>query len=513
MYRPALIARTPRCIALRLAAPAARYHLPAPVHWRLSGNGIDRAGLAATVVTVLDDLQPDQRYRFEAEGFAALDFETPPCAGLVRATDFGADPGLPDNAEPLARAVAAVPEGGTLLLPPGTWHSGPVFLKSHMTLHLAQGACLAAVARHDDWPILPARDAAGRICGSWEGRPAACHAALLTALDAENLALAGSGSLDGGGLTGDWWDWPKAERNGARRARTVHLIGCRDVTLLGLAVRNSPSWTIHPQGCTGLVAAGLTIDAPPDSPNTDGLNPESSTDVLLEGLRISTGDDCIAIKAGKRQPGDDPAAPFAPTRRVTIRHCLMERGHGGVVIGSEMSGGVEDVTIAHCEMVGTDRGLRVKTRRGRGGVVRRVFMTDVTMEGVGVALSVNAFYHCDADGHAPWVQSRAPAPVGPDTPGISDLRLQDIRLSGLRIAVAAVLGLPEAPVRGVRLRSVRVLSWDPDAVAEPPDMADGLVPLRHAGIAVDWADVATDPEDAGFGPRLSLHPLQPEVLP
>jgi polygalacturonase len=327
------------------------------------------------------------------------------------------------------------------------------------------------------------------MLGSWEGQPEACYAGVVTAIGAKDVAITGAGVIDGGGDRGDWWDWPKSTRNGAHRARTLHLINCDGVRLIGPVVRNSPSWTVHPQGCRNLTAAALKIEAPPDSPNTDGFNPESCDTVRIEGVHFSVGDDCIAIKAGKRGAATDH---LAPTRFVSIHHCLMERGHGGVVIGSEMSGGVEDVSVSSCEMAGTDRGLRLKTRRGRGGHIARIRFEDVTMDRVLVPFSANAFYHCDADGHDDWVQSRIPAPVDNTTPTISDITIRDVCVSNLGLALGAFLGLPEAPIRNLRVERLRLLSTDPEAAPAPPVMADQIRPMRHEGLCAENAELTSD---------------------
>ena len=502
MIRPSIIARSARTAALCLPAPGALYRLPARIAWRLSSpdeNTDLQQGETETVVTLLHGLHPARRYFFEAEGFLPVSFETASCAGLVEAGDFGLLDGIaPDdldvagaNATALAEAVAAVPKGGTLCLGPGLWTSLPVGLKGQMTLHLAEGAILQAPSGRTGWPILPAHDHRGRMLGTWEGLPAACFAAPVHAVLADNLVIEGRGVLDGTGDKGDWWNWPKETRDGARRPRGMHLISCRDVTLLGFTIRNAPSWTIHPQHCERLTAAGLTIIAPPDSPNTDGFNPEGCRDVTITGVRFSVGDDCIAVKAGKRGPnGED--GHLMETRGVRISHCLMERGHGGLVIGSEMSGGVHDVAVEDCEMIGTDRGLRLKTRRGRGGAVTNITMRRVRLDGVKTALSVNTHYHCDVDGHDPWVQSRELADVSTATPIIDGVTIEDVEIFGLAHAAGAFLGLPEAPIRNVSIRRLKIISYDPTAIATPPIMADRVRPMRHEAIVAEQAEIDCD---------------------
>ncbi|MGF9564218.1 glycoside hydrolase family 28 protein [Neorhizobium sp. JUb45] len=502
MNKAIAVAISGRIAAIRLPVPGARYELTQPLSWRLSqagSNEFSQQGTTDRVVTLVDGLEPDTRYRLSVEGFADFHFQTRGCAGLVNAANFGlvADAPLTDlesaqhNASKLNEALAYVPVGGTLHIGPGVWTTLPLALKSDMTLNLAKGAVLRAPSLRDGWPILPAHDAADHMLGSWEGLPDACFAAPVHAIGTERLIIEGRGVLDGSGNAGDWWTWPKETRNGARRPRGLHLIDCRDVTLLGFTIRNAPSWTVHPQGCDGLKAVGLHIQAPHDSPNTDGFDPEGCTDVRVEGVRFSVGDDCIAIKAGKRGRSGE-AGHLRETRGIDIRHCMMERGHGGVVIGSEMSGGVHDVTVEDCEMIGTDRGLRIKTRRGRGGAISNIAMRRVRMDGVLVPLSANAHYFCDADGHDEWVQSREPAAVVEGTPEIDGILVEDVDVHGLALATGVFLGLPEMPIRNIRIRQLRVHSHDPTATPMPPIMADGVRPMRHEGILGEHAEIDCD---------------------
>lgn len=468
-----LVARAPRSVALRLAVPGALYHLPRPLGWRLTGAGLDRQGVTDRAVTAFHDLPPDSQLRLEVQGFAPLTVATLPCTGATT---------LADAADAQA-ALDALPLGGTLIVPAGRWQVAPLLIPSGRHLYLAEGAELAAPDSRDAWPLLTADQG-----GSWEGLPDSCHRAILTAIDAEGITISGPGRIDGGGSRGDWWSWPKERRNGARRARLIHLVGCEDVTVLGPTVANSPSWTIHPWHCRNLTFAAVSVENPPDSPNTDGLNPESCDGVLIEGVRFSTGDDCIAIKAGKRTDDGD-GAHLAPTRDIRIRHCRMERGHGGVVIGSEMSGDVTDVDVSQCEMIDTNRGLRIKTRRGRGGTVARIAMRDCSLDGVDTVLAVNAHYHCDHDGHSPAVQSRDPQPLGPLTPRIDTITMERIEARGVRLAFAACLGLPEAPVTGLSLTNITA-SFAPGPPA-PPLMADGILPVSGAGLLAEHCQITT----------------------
>lgn len=478
---------TPRTAVACLAPDAHRYWLTAPVEWRLvSGGGQEVShGVADAVPLFLDGLEPATRYRL-LTGVGEAVFETPICAGRVTVTDIGADPTGEDATDAFARALDATPFGGTLYVPAGRYVTGPLFLRSAMVLHLAEGAVLQAKADRNSWPILPARDQQGRVLGTWEGLPEASYAALLTGIGCQGLCITGRGVIDGGGAEGDWWDWPKDTRNGARRARTLFLSRCRNVGVSGVTLRNSPSWTVHPHQSDDLTFAALKIENPADSPNTDGLNPESCHRVRVVGTRISVGDDCIAIKAGKRGPGQTDH--LSPTRDVVIENCLLERGHGAVVLGSEMSGDITDVTIARCSFVGTDRGLRIKTRRGRGGKVARISLRDTDMVRVPTPLAINAHYFCDPDGRSDAVQSRHAAPITEGTPRIMDIRLENVTADEASCVGAAILGLPEAPVTGIRMDGFSV-TFRAGAVAEVPLMALGVPALRHVPLFAEHAQI------------------------
>ncbi|KJZ21278.1 polygalacturonase PglA [Loktanella sp. S4079] len=485
-----IIAVTSRTATVLLAPNVALYHLQEPIAWSLAKAGNDpvQTGAANTVPVVLDGLEPDTNYELRT-GKGVATFQTAPCSGLVDITDHGADVGLADNAEAFANAISAVPIGGTLYVPPGRYVSRPIFLRSDMTLYLAHGAEIAAPGDRAGWPILPAWNDQGVNVGTWEGLPEDSFAAPVTAIGCQNLTITGLGRIDGGGDRGDWWDWPKETRDGARRPRTLFLAHCQNVTLSGITVANSPSWTVHPFHCQKLTAAAMFIQNPPDSPNTDGFNPESCVDTQVVGLRITVGDDCIAVKSGKRRQGENNH--LAPTTGLNIRNCLMERGHGAVVLGSEMSGDITDVAISRCSFIGTDRGVRIKTRRGRGGKVARIALDMVHMEGVATPLAVNAFYFCDPDGRSEAVQSREPAPVDETTPLITDISLKNVMAKGVQHAAAALLGLPEAPISGISIDGFWV-SYDPDATPGVPLMASHVSPERHAGIITEFARLDGD---------------------
>lgn len=488
-----------RTATLTIEADAHLFALDRALPWVLQlGDGTAvKTGSATSVALSLDGLEPDREYRFSTE-IGGATFKTASETGMVDIRDHGARIDSNDNTSAIQSAIAAVPAGGTLRLPAGSWTSGALFLKSDMTLLLEDGAVLQDISTRERRRILPARHADGRVLGTWEGVAEACFASLLNAIDCENLTICGRGIVDGGGDRGDWWTWPKETRDGARRPRTIFLSGCRQLTLAGITVRNSPSWTVHPVLCEDVLAVGLTIRNHPDSPNTDGLNPESSQNIRLVGLDISVGDDCVAIKAGKRDPR---GGPDRPTRNVAIRNCLMQRGHGAVVMGSEMSQGISDVAISRCHFFGTDRGLRIKTRRGRGGTVSNISVWDCRMEDVATPIAVNAFYFCDADGRSDYVQSRIALPVSVTTPKIDGIDIRNLQVSGAETAAAVFYGLPESTIDAVSIDGLSIAYRD-DAKPAVPEMACHLPELRHAGIIAENTKFS---RLSGLSPA-SIHP-------
>jgi polygalacturonase len=494
-----LLHLTSRTATLGIEADRHLFALDAALPWvlQLDDGTAVKTGNATSVVLTLDGLEPDSSYRFST-AVGGLTFRTAAETALVDIRDHGARPENNDNTTAIQSAIAAVPAGGTLRLPAGSWTSGPLFLKSDMTLLLEDGAVLQDIGTRERRHILHARHADGRVLGTWEGVAEACFASLLNAIDCENLTICGKGIVDGGGDRGDWWTWPKEIRDGARRPRTIFLSGCRQLTLAGITVRNSPSWTVHPVLCEDVLAAGLTIRNHPDSPNTDGLNPESSQNIRLVGLDISVGDDCVAIKAGKRDPR---GGPDRPTRDVAIRNCLMQRGHGAVVMGSEMSQGISDVAISRCHFIGTDRGLRIKTRRGRGGIVSNISVRDCRMEDVATPIAVNAFYFCDADGRSDYVQSRIALPVSVTTPKIDGIDIRNLQVSGAETAAAVFYGLPESTIDAVSIDGLSIAYRD-DAKPAVPEMACHLPELRHAGIIAENTKFS---RLSGLSPA-SIHP-------
>lgn len=387
-----------------------------------------------------------------------LRFETQAESYTLDVRKFGATgDGETDDTQAIQAALYACPPEARVLIPAGTYCFTSLYFKSHTSLEIQKGAVLKAQPQRKGRAILPGliRDFRGGqyFLGTWEGNPLDCYAGLFTLLDVEDVHIFGEGRLDGGGSQEGWWRNPK-ERDGAWRPRSIFLRRCKKIVIQGIEIVNSPSWTIHPVESEDLCFINVTIRNPWDSPNTDGINPESCKNVSILGCHFSLGDDCIALKSGKIYMAETSGIP---TENVTIRNCLMEDGHGAVTIGSEMASGIYDIDVSLCVFRRTDRGLRIKTRRGRGrkAIVDNISFSDIVMEEVGTPIVVNMFYFCDPDGHSPYVQTKEKA-EGPAEalPEIGKLVFTGITCKDSSIGGLFAYGLPEKPIREFILQDV-----------------------------------------------------------
>jgi polygalacturonase len=444
----------------------------------------------ANNVATVTALLPDHQYRIsvmdsgkrdseELTGAEELTFTTGHESVLLDVKAFGArGDGVTSDTAAIQAAICSCPVDGTVYLPKGVYYSTALFLKSNMTLWLDEGAVLLGDTDRAHYPVLPGMteftDESGEYnLGSWEGNPLNCFASLITAIDAENLDIIGPGVIDGNAQNSDWWINPKVKRT-AWRPNTIYLARCKNVRVQNVTVQNSPCWTVHPYYSDDLSFLNLFIHNPSDSPNTDGLDPESCRNVKVLGTVISVGDDCMAIKSGKYYMS---LKHHKVTEDVVIRNCLFERGHGSVTVGSEAAGGVRNVRVSQCIFDGTDRGLRIKTRRGRGerSVLDDILFEKIDMKGVHMPFTVNMFYFCDPDGHSDYVQNQEPMPVDEMTPAIGTIAGRDINCEGVSACMLCAVGLPESPVGKLSFENIRA-SFLPEAerVPERPVMMDNM---------------------------------------
>ena len=361
--------------------------------------------------------------------------------------------------------------GGTLFFSAGTYFTGAIKMKSNITLELEAGATLLFSDNFDDYlPFVEMRH---------EGILMKSFCPLIYAVDAENITIKGEGKLDGQGKK--WWDefyrvivdvdangindlnkyqpmWDKANDVKALYAETnedyissmkrrffrppfIQPIRCKNVRIQGVTIVNSPFWTINPEFCENVTVDGITI-ANPLSPNTDGINPESCRYVHIANCHISVGDDCITLKSGR----DLQARKLGfPDENITITNCTMLAGHGGVVIGSEMSGGVRKVVISNCVFDGTDRGIRIKSTRGRGGVVEDIQINNIVMKDIKEeAIILDMLY-----------TKMISEPLSERTPIFRNINISNMTGNNVLIPIK-IRGLEESPITDITLSNINI---------------------------------------------------------
>lgn len=358
--------------------------------------------------------------------------------------------------------------GGTVYLPAGRYLTGSIFLRSCITLHIDAGAVLLGSQDMADYPVTP---------GRWEGASQLAHAPLVGGSGLRNIAVTGRGTIDGQGAL--WWRMQRERTLQYPRPRLVSFEQCENVLISGITATNSPSWTISPLRCDNVTIDGITVINPHDSPNTDGINPDSCTNVRIANCYIDVGDDCVTIKSGTEK---DAARGLSACQNITVTNCTMAHGHGGVVIGSEMSGDVRNVVISNCVFTGTDRGIRLKSRRGRGGVVEDIRATNIVMDNVLCPFTMNLYYAPGAWGNRE-IADRQPHPVTSATPRFRRVSLSHITAREVKLAAAFLFGLAEMPVEQVSLSDVSI-SMAQTAEAGYPEMADDLPLMQQSGL---WA--------------------------
>jgi unsaturated rhamnogalacturonyl hydrolase len=399
---------------LRIAFPAMiAFSLCAPGHAQASKNSSDKSAAAWSQMTAI-------MARIKAPIFPGRDFTI---------TDYGAKAEENfDNTDAIKKAIAACNKagGGRVVVPAGVWLTGAVHLKSNVNLHISEGATLKFIPAPDKYlPLVYTR---------WEGVELMNYSPLIYAFEQQNIAITGRGTLDGSASFDNWWGWnkkmpgqptkqvparnllieqadkgvPVAERKFGEgsflRPNFIQPYRSRNILIEGVTIINSPMWEVNPVLCGNVTVRGLTVIT--HGPNNDGCDPEASKDVLIEDCIFDVGDDCIAIKSGR---DNDGRRVGVPSENIIVRNCTMKDGHGGVVMGSEISGGVRNVFIENCKMdsPNLDRALRFKSNARRGGVIENVFMRNVEVGRVSEAiLTVDFLYETGAKGeHKPVVRN------------------------------------------------------------------------------------------------------------
>ncbi|KAG2272910.1 hypothetical protein Bca52824_067465 [Brassica carinata] len=313
-------------------------------------------------------------------------------------TDFGAvGDGVTVNTEAFERAVYAISKlskkgGGQLNVPPGRWLTAPFNLTSFMTLFLAEDAEILAVQDEKLWPLLPPLPSYGYGREHYGPR----YGSFIHGQNLKDVVVTGNnGSINGQGVY--WWKKYRSKLLNHTRGPLVQIMWSSDVVFANITLRDSPFWTLHPYDCKNVTITNMTILAPVfEAPNTDGIDPDSCEDMLIENSYISVGDDGIAIKSGWDQYGTNYGRP---SKNILIRNLIIRSMvSAGISIGSEMSGGVSNITVENILIWSSRRGVRIKTAPGRGGYVRDITFRNVTLDELRVGIVVKTDYNEHPDG-------------------------------------------------------------------------------------------------------------------
>lgn len=413
-------------------------------------------------------------------------------------TDYGAvSDGLTDNTQAFKQAIEACSAagGGKVIIPAGIWLTGPIVLRNKIDLHAMAGALIIFSPDFEQYPL---------ICSQFEGRKAVRCQSPIDGEGLQDVAITGEGVFDGSGeawrpvkrmkMTATQWEklvasggvveakaeteiwWPtEAAMNGEAEVRRLQQAGsfevsdyeavrdflrpallslrsCKRILLDGPTFQNSPGWCLHPWGSEHVTVRNTSVRNPWFSQNGDGLDVESCRYVWVENCFFDVGDDAICLKSGKDEAGRELGMPC---EYVTIKGCSVYHGHGGFVIGSEMSGGVRHVRVSGCTFMGTDIGLRFKSARGRGGVVEDIVIDNIRMNNIALeAISFHLFYQ-GVEGSEGFDDGSYV--VDETTPVFRNIVIRDIRCTGAATAFL-INGLSEMPLSHCRLEDVTIQS-------------------------------------------------------
>lgn len=391
--------------------------------------------------------------------------------------------------------------GGTVYFPAGTYLTGPIHLESNITLYLDPGATILFT---DDFAAYPP------VLTRWSGYECYGFSPLIYGKDLKNVSIKGAGVIDGQGKS--WWEVNRDLKRGINyqsvqtdeiaelnkeltepentnlvewesqflRPALLQLIDCENVTLEGITLQYSPFWNTHLVYCDNVTVHNVTIKNPSDTPNGDGLDIDSCSSVRISDCYFDVGDDCVVVKSGINEQGRKIGRP---SENITLTNCTMIHGHGGIVLGSENSGGIQNITVSNCVFIGTDRGIRLKTNRARGGYIKNFLVNNIYMEDVLCPLAINSFYRYGVDLSDPTMNDPAPMPITEKTPVIEHIQISNVTAKKCRAAAGFIYGLPEMPIKDISLRHVTLeMTDDPDAEGGEPDMVKEEIYMVGEGI-------------------------------
>lgn len=382
----------------------------------------------------------------------------------VYLTDFGAvGDGMTICTDAFSKAFDALAAkgGGRLVVPQGVWFTGPITLRSHTELHLEAGA---VILFSDELALYPV------ITTTYEGGTHQKCQSPISAFKQTDIAITGNGLIDGSGnswrplkrakVTDGQWKkmtgnggnyinenlWEPSDNRSNIRPVMVSLVECKSILVKDVVIQNPPAWNLHPLMCEDITIDHVTLRSPSYGQNGDALDLESCRNVLVQNSTFDAGDDCICLKSGKDEEGRKRGMP---TENIIVKGCTVYNGHGGFVVGSEMSGGVRNVLVENCQFVGTGNGLRFKSCRGRGGVVENIYVCGISMANIEDAAITFDMYYGKRD------PNEIVPPVDETTPIFRNIEISNVSCRGAREGLH-FRGLPEMPIQDVTLRSINI---------------------------------------------------------
>ena len=455
-------------------------------------------------ISAISGAQKDYSYLYENLPFTMQKVDVPVFKNYsLSVADFGGrGDGITLNTDAFSKTINALSKkgGGKLIVPAGVWFTGPLELKSNINLHLEKGALILFSPDFSLYPL---------ISTSFEGLQTRRCQSPISAHNAENVAITGEGSING---SGEAWrplkkakvtesQWKKVIKSGGvlkdatywfpsvgslkgqsksdmnvpsgsltetewteikdfLRPVMISFIDCKNVLLQGVLFENSPSWNIHPLLCTNLIIDHITVRNPSYAQNGDGIDVESCKNVLLINSNFDVGDDGICIKSGKDEEGRKRGRP---TENVIVDNCKVFKAHGGFVVGSEMSGGVRNISVKNCQFLGTDVGLRFKSNRGRGGLVENIYISDIYMFDIATDSFLFDLYYGGKsatesleDGDDTQTSTQRPI-VTAETPSFRNIYVKNIVSRNARRAMF-FNGLPEMNITNINLENAIITS-------------------------------------------------------
>lgn len=415
----------------------------------------------------------------------------------------GIGDGKTDNTEAFAKGMKAVSEkgGGHLIVPRGVWCTGPISFESNVDMHLQEGAVILFSPNYNDYPIVDCY---------FEGLKTKRCTSPLNAEGKTNIAITGNGTIDG---NGDAWRWVKKSKVTGSQWKALNQRGgvtgiaqnsevwaptqpifdalcmanmnviscetdeewqqyrdflrptlldfnhCKNVLLEGVCFQNSPAWNLHPFMCENIIINNVMVINPWYSQNGDGLDLESCTNALIVNSKFDVGDDAICVKSGKNKDGRDLKTPCS---NVVVDNCAVYHGHGGFVVGSEMSSGVKNVSVRNCMFLGTDVGLRFKSARGRGGVVENIHIDNINMINIPTDCILFDLHYSGmsaSEEKALGLNKNASMEnipeVTEETPQFKDIYISNIVCKGADRAMY-FNGIPEMPISNINIKHARI---------------------------------------------------------